>query len=59
MTASEKGVDAVIHSGEDDGFKAEHAENMKRLPESLIHMSEAEIKVLETKMVRKMDMVIM
>lgn len=59
MTASEKEVDAVVHSGDDEAFKAEHTEQTVPMPSSIASMSAEEIRIMETKMVRKMDIVIM
>lgn len=59
MTSSEKDMGAIVNSGDDEAFKSEHAERTAPVPESIAGMSEAELRTMEKKMVRKMDMVIM
>lgn len=59
MTLPEKEVDPVVHSGDDEAYKTEHAEATAPVPESLMNMTEAELSDLQKKMVRKMDIVIM
>ena len=48
----------VENAGDDDVIKPDH-ESPVVMPESLRNMSDGELKKLETKMVRKMDLVIM
>jgi hypothetical protein len=57
MTSSEKDMSAVVN--DDEAFKSEHAERTAPMPASIAGMSEAELRTMEKKMVRKMDMVIM
>ena len=58
---SEKEIDAnatmALH--EDDVSKKDLAEDAVAKPESIRNMSDEELRVLEKKMVRKMDLVIM